>query len=79
MPLVEIIRGGVTVTKIIHLRVSWLSSGSLRFWAFTAVARVQSRVRELSSHKPRDVAKKKKEREEDYSLVHLYIHQSFFS
>ena len=51
----------------------------VRFWAFTAVARVQSLVRELRSHKPRGVAKKKKGRKEDYSLVHLYIHQSFYS
>ena len=51
----------------------------VRFWAFTAVARVQSPVRELRSHKPRGVAKKKKERKEDYSFVHLYIHQSFYS
>ena len=44
----------------------------LGFWAFTAVARVQSLVRELRSHEPRGILKKKKIY--IYIYIHIYIY-----
>ena len=54
----------------------------LEFWAFTAVAWVESLVRELSAHKPHSTAKRKKEQgptlkhRELYSISYTIIEKN---